>query len=425
MDAPNFTKRTVGKPTPPPSTVPLPPGVPPSAVAAQLPFDPNLPPIPTGTMVMTDNTRAQLRKLGWKDGDPLPGDLNVQITEIQRRIEAEVAAASPNVPPNYKPVKPGKIVDISELPPEYQEELRQSIVNAKAHMVAYEEYQARQNKIESMIPEGAAPSVAQAIRENAAAAFMPSASVAPIRTPEAMVTEALPPGDGRKVGSVDGISPVFAQLEQAKQAQAASKQPEAPAPEPPAPEPSAGGELPLSHCPRCLHDLRLTIDVVPTEADKLTFTAGLLGGQRFVKEYSHLGNNLTMTFRSLTVRERQMVNQQLTYDIDAGKIRGDAEYFLALMEYRMIMELASLASADGKMTKIVPEIKTIPYEPPADGSPETPLVPMKEWFYDEIVNTESLQHMVSTQYREFQRLVEVLEARSKEEGFVKGIVPSR
>jgi hypothetical protein len=46
---------------------------------------------------------------------------------------------------------------------------------------------------------------------------------------------------------------------------------------------------------------------------------------------------------------------------------------------------------------------------------------MRDWFYKEIVTQEPLRRIIGQQHREFQRLVEALEAMTSDSSFWKGI----
>ena len=51
------------------------------------------PPMSQGRTIMTDHTRQQLTAVGWKDGDPIPGDLGARLREIQLEVAAERSKA--------------------------------------------------------------------------------------------------------------------------------------------------------------------------------------------------------------------------------------------------------------------------------------------------------------------------------------------
>jgi len=413
MAGPDFSRRTV--PTP--------------ATPGAVPMTPGSMPLPTGQVVITDDTRRELTKLGWQDGDPIPGDLGERISEIRAQVAQERAAATPALPPDFVPPK-SRTVSIDDLPEAYQQELRDHIAKTKAMMPAIEAAQAQEAKIAAMIPEGSSPEMAAAMRTNAAAAQQvemrkaaeavtkqgPTASVS--ASVQRDVVSSAPPPDGKVVAGVQGISPAFAALEEAKLAtQAATAPAPPPATEPEPPPPDAGLHAMLENCPRCLWDLRVRFDAEPDERDKTAFVASILGSSRFVKQYDLLDGNVSITYRSLTTFESSLLMTQMGYDATAGQFAGDGDFFARLMEYRLVMSVQKIQGKDDKPFHDIPPIGDIPYDPPIGGAPETPLVPMRKWFYEVVLTQETFRHMIGQQHRQFQRMVEKLETMSDSPDF--------
>jgi hypothetical protein len=142
---------------------------------------------------------------------------------------------------------------------------------------------------------------------------------------------------------------------------------------------------------------------------------------RFRKQIPILDGELVITYRSLTAAESKLVLQQLSYDLRSGKISSEGDYWNYLMNYRLAISVERLTQKNGKVLQIVPELDKIPYDPPEDGKLETALVPMDEWFTTAILPQEPLRRVVAQQHRQFQRLVEALEAQAAEPSFWKGI----
>jgi hypothetical protein len=194
---------------------------------------------------------------------------------------------------------------------------------------------------------------------------------------------------------------------------------------PPQPAPAAAAEpgsasvpenAPTVLCPRCGWDMRLKFDVHPTDRDKEDFLATMLGGTRFRKRYELFGGNIIVTFRGLLADENKLIYRQLMYDENNDVIRTEAEWFVQLMDYRLACSLESIANRDGRLVAVVPEL-----DPTANTPEKTALVDQLL-----LVNTTALAHettrrLVGTHLRQFQRLVEAIEAMALEPSFWTGI----
>ena len=117
MNQPNFRRGTV--PAPPP--------------AMQLP-DTGGKPLTKGVTI-SPWTRNMLEGMGWKDGDPIPGEIGQEIQRVVAQVQAEQGGKPlPNAKPGDR-TRIGKQVNFEDLPPERQAELQQ----------AWQQYHAEQN----------------------------------------------------------------------------------------------------------------------------------------------------------------------------------------------------------------------------------------------------------------------------------------
>lgn len=447
-NTPNFKKSQVPQP---------PPG-------AGLPDTGGLP-LKKNQFAMTPWTRQMLEGMGWKEGDPIPGDIGERIKAAMQAAQAEdVSKLHPmgEAPPPGSRVKIGKQANFEDLPPEHQEELRQAMADAKAHQEAMEN--SARARAEAQVPKTMNPDVREAAvnartqeieRQDALAAQQaaqqavedpnmpeitiergkgpdfrrnkppepPQAAPAPETqdsppepTPEALPA-ALQPPPGANVAGMSGIASFVTQGVPQPQKAAPEPKPE-PEPEPEPEETGAGGDLPIHHCPRCLFNLSQTYAVEPTERDRTAFVATILGGGRFFKSFVLMGSRLTVSLRSLTAAETDLIFQQLRIDQLSGKILGDADYFARMNLYRLCCMVDRITDGEGKTVAHVPEIFSIPYDEPTIGEPqETRLVPMLKWFREEVCPSESLLHILARQHADFQRLIEALEAQTSEPSF--------
>ena len=415
---PNFTRKPV--PVPPPPAADKNPYIDP----AMLPGE-GKPPLPMARVSMSDYTRKQLETIGWKDGMHIPGDLGQRIQEIQAEVAKERDEAKLEMPAGWVPPRP-KLVNISELPEAHQQELRQYMAEYQAQMAQAVAAETAEQEIESQIPSGTDPQTAAAIRTNLLAAQRANAT----RGAAMKMIDDGPPGpppglppvpEGKAFGGTSNVSPVFEKIEAAKKTPEAAATP--PAAEPPQHDHAVdtGTNLPVTNCPRCLWNLKMPFDATPTKRDKEVYLAAMLGVTRFVKKVPLFGGHAAVTFRSLTTQEANMVNRQLGYDLRAGRIHEDGEFWGDLMAYRLALSLQQFVT-DKHVAIDVPAIGDIPYTANPDED-ETPLVPMLKYINEEVLNTESLRRIVGIEHRQFQRLVEALEAASSDPDFWQGIEP--
>jgi hypothetical protein len=356
-------------------------------------------------------------------------------------------------------------VNFEDLPPERQAELRQAM--AEAAEVSAARAAAPRTQAESQVPSTLSPGVREAAITARAAEIAKQTTQAPPeaagepevvlkssgpdfrRNPEpppeaaptpvyndpppasvddvvAAMPERLKPPPGAQVAGMSGIAPfVTGQIPkppQGGQAAPAPPPPETdPEPQPetdPLPEEGAGGELPITRCPRCLWNMSHSFEANPTEEDRVAFVATILGTDRFRKQYSLLGGKFRVMFRSLTSDETDLVFRQMRLDQLRMEILGDADYFGRLNVYRLACMVEKISQGDGTIIADVPPIMDIPYDSPEFGQPEqTRLIPMVEWFNSEVCKTESLRRIVAQKHREFQRILEALEAQTSDPSF--------
>jgi hypothetical protein len=195
-------------------------------------------------------------------------------------------------------------------------------------------------------------------------------------------------------------------------------------PEPPTPasvpqDTSAPAILPF--CPRCGWDMRQKFEVVPTDRDKEDFLATILGGSRFRKRYELFGGKIIVTFRGLLAEENKLVYRQLVLDQQNSKIATEAEWFVQMMDYRLACSLESISSDTGKIIAIVPELAEMPFTPDKNQPLATPLVDQLNYVNNTVLAQEVTRRLVGLHLRQFQRLLEALEAMALEPSFWTGI----
>lgn len=173
-------------------------------------------------------------------------------------------------------------------------------------------------------------------------------------------------------------------------------------------------------CPRCGWDMRQKFDVVPTDREKEDFLATLLGGVRFKKKYELFGGRIVVTFRSLLAEENKLIYRQLVLDQQKNKVATEAEWFVQMMDYRLACSLESVADKNGKVLMVIPLLEEMAFEPDKDEPLATPL-PKQLDLINKNMAQEATRRLVGTHLRQFQRLVEALEAMALEPNFWNGI----
>lgn len=351
-------------------------------------------PLSRNQVYLSDKTKQDLMAVGWKEGDPVPAELASYIDQAKRDLAAsEAQYDADNRPTEATSVQPQKRLKMSDLTPQHREDIQKLLQQAKDMEKASPPEQAMLH-----------PSVQGVIRN---------------------IGHMQQPQDGPQI--VDDMSgprpPSFAKAAPVPQPQ--------PAPQPAATPPehthapitdNAAGTMGLPPlCPRCHWDQSKEFTANPTDEDRQTFMVAILSLNRFTKAFEIMDGELVITYRTLTAKESQLVFEQLSYDNREGKNLSQAEYYMALQDYRLSMMIESIRLRNGRPIAIVPPLADIPYGPPEDGHKETPLVPMLDYILTEVLSNEPLRRVVGQHHQQFQRLVESLERQTSEPSFWKGI----
>jgi len=174
----------------------------------------------------------------------------------------------------------------------------------------------------------------------------------------------------------------------------------------------------VPYCPRCSWNLSVKFDVKPTDRDKEDFLATLLGETRFKKTYELFGGKISVVFRSLYAEENKMVYRQLVLDQNNGRVATEAEWFTQMMDYRLACSLETILDKDKKPIHVFPELSLTP-ENTTNG--ESTPIPDQLNRANKALAQEVTRRLVGTHLRQFQRLVEALEAMALEPNFWNGI----
>jgi hypothetical protein len=172
----------------------------------------------------------------------------------------------------------------------------------------------------------------------------------------------------------------------------------------------------LPFCPRCGWDMRQKFEIVPTELDKEDFLAATLGGTKFQRDYEIFGGKVKIVFHTILADESKLIHRQLVLDQESKKIVTEAEWFVQMLEYRMALSLGAIVDAKGKPTALIPALGDLPA---VDG--QSPLETLSDYVNKKVLAHEVTRRLVGSHLRQFQRLVEALEAMALEPSFWNGI----
>lgn len=325
---------------------------------------------------VSDFTKKTLEQFGWKTGDAIPADLGTLMIKMKETLPASK--------------RDDVLVDKDVMTPEQVEQVTGLLREAKELGRKKKQEIELEEKTKNM-----APSVSEVYKQ--------------------IVTSG--ENDGPQI--IDDREAVAdAQKQEAKPEPVADVKPEEtkPANEPiPEFKPTV-----VAYCPRCGWDMRQKFEVTPTDRDKEDFIATLLGSSRFKKKYELFGGKVIVTFRSLLAEENKLIYRQLVLDQQVNKVATEAEWFVQMMDYRLACSLETIADSKGKVIASIPLLEEMSWDGKKDEPLATPL-PKQLELVNKHLAQEATRRLVGTHLRQFQRLLEALEAMALEPNFWNGI----
>lgn len=332
---------------------------------------------------LSEFTKKTLAQFDWKDGDPIPVVLGDRLLQIKETIAAST--------------RTDVLIDIEKMPPEAIAEVNAMLAEAKKVGKKQEDFEKLQKQTSKM-----APQVRDAVEQ--------------ILGPQ-ILDDREEMADEPKEEKKEPAKPTAATTE----GPGAVKIEDLPLERDPVITPAEPMAL-LPFCPRCGWDMRQKFEVEVTDRDKEDFVACLLGNTRFKKKYELMGGRMILKLRALLSEENKMIYKQLVVDQAAERIKTEGEWYAQLIEYRLACSVESIAGKDGKVIAIVPELHEIATIYPEKELPEdTPLVAALKFVNTKVLAQEVTKRLVGTHLRQFQRLVEALEAMALDPSFWNGI----
>lgn len=329
---------------------------------------------------VSDFTKATLGQFGWKEGDAIPADLGQLMIKMKETL-----------PPSKRS---DVLVDKEVMTEEQVKEIKTMLREARDL--------GRKKKREAELDEqtkNMAPDVAEMYKQ------LESTEPTIVDDREEMAATEEKPAEKETEPQTPGPNPEPAKTEAAKATPAS---------------PDTVNPALVVYCPRCGWDMRQKFEVVPTDRDKEDFLATLLGGVRFKKTYELFGGRIIVTFRSLLAEENKLIYRQLVLDQQKNKVATEAEWFVQMMDYRLACSLETVADKNGKVLTAIPMLDEMAFESNKDEPLATPL-PKQLALVNKTLAQEATRRLVGTHLRQFQRLVEALEAMALDSSFWNGI----
>lgn len=334
------------------------------AVKGAQPAAPHVgPPLPLGKPVtlnnLTPTEQQHLESLGWKAGDPIPGNLPDAIAHEQeqaKRAATDTSTMPPPARPDIPPLEMPDEVSIDQLPEHQKQNLKDVLATAG------EQYEA----LKAGAPSSILPGAEQGVQAAAAG-----------RTDREILVE-----DDREE----------------KAAEAAT-----------------AGDLPQT-CPHCSWNLKIEDSVAVTDEDKNTFLIATLGGQPWQKSYDLFGGAMQVTVRMLRPYEVDECYKQARADQNKNLEDSYDEFLEMLMRYRLCLQLVDVRTGND-----VKSFKSDLNEWGALAESEVTLLPrITQSVYRQVIQTESVNRILSNVMGDFGRLVAKLEVQVENSDFWSG-----
>lgn len=194
----------------------------------------------------------------------------------------------------------------------------------------------------------------------------------------------------------------------------------------------------LHICPQCGWDHNTPVIEAPSHNDKLGFLQMLLGQKVFSKRYLLYAGHLRLTFRSLTLREIDILYQETFKASKSGVIATSADYYEYLNRLRLYLQLTNLSAQQSALHITLPTGLTKETHPSAESfwdvflrdkgcyKEETENGPtlveqVKDYILTKVLCTEHLHRIVSHACNKFNRLVVKLEVCVDDPNFMNEI----
>lgn len=333
-------------------------------------------PLPVGNPIaaekLTEFERNQLEQIGWKEGDPVPGNMADLIEEAKERANREasdVSSMPPPAAPDMPPLQMPEVTEIDQLPEHEQQRLSEALKQAG------DQYESMQGQQGTQFPEGAPDSVRAAAQN--------------------------------RVDRTIDISIEDDTKGQREQQSQPSEQPKKPA----SVETTDSGEPHL--CPNCGWDQSQSDTTPePSREDIDSFLVATLGGKPWTKLYDLLGGKLQVHVRQLRPYEIDACYKQVHYEREKDDSMQLDAHWEQLMRYRLCLQLVEIRSGED-IASFPSELKD--WQLDLEGPTQLPSI--EKQVYAEAIPTESMNRIIASVIGKFSRTLGKLEVEVENPNF--------
>lgn len=346
-------------------------------------------PLKPGEIILTEREKVKLRQMGWKDGDPLPGDFGKFVSMAQQEVSDELRAAKP---PQHLKSKIPATIDISQLDSTRQAELSRYLQQFKEMAPNLEAAATANSRFEELTP------AAQKAMKDAGAGIEVVDSRDPVQGMQRLVDEA------------EGRLPADKTAENSDLDE--DDEPTAPASSP------TGAVGPPLICQRCGHQHSNPVKE-PDQGDVMAYAMAILGGQSFRKSYDLLGGKVSVVFKQPDTNLADMALTQVARE-KRHELLGEGESLRKLMIYRMLMSLESV-TVGNESYQLGQDITAFMSEPCKNGDQNSIAELERRIISQPPFQNESIWRMCRMVYERFDELLGILDTRAEEPGFWSAI----
>jgi len=336
----------------------------------KLPFMP-------GATLRTSREQKDLQALGVSEGKALPGDFAEKLAAMRRAQAEELHDAIKEAARSGKKLKLPSTIEIADLSPERQAELRADIAKAQNDWARLQKLREQQAEMASL-----SPSIQAAMSASA-----PGVEVFDSREDQPVPADA--PDD------------------------APHASPPPPAEDPGDTTPFETGATSIPHnCPRCNHPVNEPPDIHPTREDIIAFENNVASydAKPFLKSYSLFGGHINVVFRTPTRLATVAVQKAYRIDRESGAFGTPEEGYIRLDDYLTAISLHSL-TANGDTYAISDDVDAAMN---ADAS-------LQDIHYSlqtaAPLSNASLWRAIRAHWRQFDSLVQYMEANAPNPSF--------
>lgn len=176
-------------------------------------------------------------------------------------------------------------------------------------------------------------------------------------------------------------------------------------------------------CVQCGWDQEVPTIPEPEHKDKISFLHAILGHKVFSKKYTMFGGNLRITFRTLSIREIDILYQAAFQAQKEERILTATDYYEYLNRLRLYLQLTSFSAKTTSMQIKLPEGLSRDTHEGCNSywdeflkkegifNPDKALIhQISDYVIDRVMKTEHLQRTITHECSKFNRLVAKLEA---------------